>query len=297
MSLYGALSEIGTTLGPAIAALLLLAVGPETLVIADGATFALSAVVLALLPFGARPEREAGDPEHGSLLREAREGLRAARRLPGVRTILVTTGAVLLFAGMLNVVELLFARNELDAGSSGFSVLVALAGLGIVIGSAMGSRGGSLGELRHRYLGGVLIIGIALAGLALTPYYALACGVFVAMGIGNGLVLVHGRLLVERVVPERLLGRVFGVKDAIMSAALAIAFLTAGALVSLVGTRVLLAIAGGGGILIWAFASASLRRQWPDADVPEEPPAQAGPRAGQETPLPATETRAVAAER
>src|SRR5215212_10738964 len=38
MSLYGSIREVGTTVGPALAALALLAIGPETLVLADGVT-------------------------------------------------------------------------------------------------------------------------------------------------------------------------------------------------------------------------------------------------------------------
>jgi predicted MFS family arabinose efflux permease len=164
---------------------------------------------------------------------------------------------------MLNVVELLFAKNELDVGDSAFSILIALAGLGIVIGSALGSRGGSLADLRYRYLGGLLLVALALIALAVTPGYAVACAVFVAIGIGNGLVLVHGRLLLQRVVPEGLLGRIFGIKDAVNSAAFSVSFLSAGLLVSLLGNRTLLAIAGAGGLVVWAVTSASLRRIWP----------------------------------
>jgi MFS family permease len=259
MSLYGALSEMGTMLGPALAALLLLWVSPEALLAVDGATFLLSAAVLAALPFGGRPEPEGA---RASLLRDARDGLAAARRLPGVRTLIYASGAVLLFGGMLNVVELLFAKNELDVGDSAFSILIALAGLGIVIGSSIGSRGGSLAEMRYRYLGGLLLVALALIALAVTPGYAVACAVFVAIGVGNGLVLVHGRLLLQRVVPERLLGRIFGIKDAVNSAAFSVSFLSAGLLVSLLGNRTLLAIAGAGGLVVWAVTSASLRRMW-----------------------------------
>jgi MFS family permease len=283
MSLYGAISEMGTMMGPALAALLLLWVSPEALLAADGVTFLLSAAVLAVLPFGGRPEAEEG---RASLLRDARDGLAAARRLPGVRTLIYASGAVLLFGGMLNVVELLFAKNELDAGDSAFSILIALAGLGIVVGSAIGSRGGSLADMRYRYLGGLLLLALGLLALAVTPVYAVACAVFVAIGVGNGLVLVHGRLLLQRVVPEGLLGRIFGIKDAVNSAAFSVSFLCAGLLVSLLGNRTLLAIAGAGGLVIWAVTSVSLRRMWPAGAEPahegaggvEEPALQATTR-------------------
>src|SRR3954469_9248118 len=46
MSVYGSIREVGTTVGPALAALALLAVDAETLVLVDGITFALSAALL-----------------------------------------------------------------------------------------------------------------------------------------------------------------------------------------------------------------------------------------------------------
>jgi MFS family permease len=262
MSLYGAIREVGTTVGPALAALALIVIDAPALVLADGITFGLSAVLLAMLPFGERPARE--EPgERGSLLADAREGVRATRRLGGVPTIILASSAVLMFAGMFNVAELLFAKNELHAGDSGFSVLVALGGAGIVIGSALGARGGSLVEQRRRYLAGILLLGTALLALSVTPSFLVACPVVVLVGAGNGLVLVYGRVLLQQIVPEGLLGRVFGIKDAALSGAFGIAFVSAGALVSLLGTRSLLLIAGAGAAAVWAAAGLLLRRSWP----------------------------------
>ena len=267
LSLYGSIREIGTTVGPTVAALALIAIDAETLVLADGVTFAVSAAVLAALPFGRVPEREPAEGRRPSLLADAREGLRATGRLPAVRTLIAASGAVLLFAGMLNVAELLFARNELDVGDSGFSMLVALGGAGIVIGSSLGARTGTLGEQRRRYLLGVLLLGTSLLALSVTPEFAIACPVVLLVGVGNGLVLVYGRVLIQRIVPEGLLGRVFGIKDALLSGAFGVAFLTAGALVSLLGTREVLAVAGAGAVLVWLAAALLLRRSWP-ADAP-----------------------------
>jgi hypothetical protein len=263
-SLYGAIKETGLTLGPALAALLLLFVSPTALVIADGVTFLVSAIVLSMLPFGGRPERDPDAGAPGSLLAEAREGLRAARRLSGIRTVVFATGAVLMFGGMLNVVELLFAKDELGAGDSGFSILIALGGLGIAFGSTLGSGGGTVGRLRARYLGGLFATAVALIALSVTPGFALACFVFAAIGVGNGLVLVHGRLLLQRVVPESMLGRLFGIQDAVTSAAFCIAYVSAGAASGLLGNRTLIAIAGAGGLVVWALTAVSLRRAWGD---------------------------------
>jgi MFS family permease len=164
---------------------------------------------------------------------------------------------------MLNVAELLYARNDLDVGAGGYSILVALTGAGIVIGSLLGARPSSIATQRRRYLAGVGLLGVALLGLSVAPAFAVACPLMVLAGVGNGLVLVYGRVLIQRIVPASLLGRVFGIKDAVLSTALGVAFLTAGVLVSLIGTRELIAVAGGGALVVWLLASLRLRRSWP----------------------------------
>src|SRR5215213_6804034 len=59
----------------------LIAIDAEALVLADGVTFAISAVVLALLPFGRAPAHDLATGPRPSLLAEAREGIRATGRL------------------------------------------------------------------------------------------------------------------------------------------------------------------------------------------------------------------------
>jgi MFS family permease len=259
LSLYGSIGELGALLGSALASVLLLLTDAQTLLVADGITFALSALVFAVLPLRSA-EALQGDGPRPTLLREARDGLRAARELPGVMTIVFASGAVLLFAGMLSVVELLYAKNVLDAGASGFAVLVALSGLGIVIGNTLGSRGGDDAALRRRYLLGLCLLGLALVGMAVAPNFALACVAFVAMGIGNGFVLLYGRLLIQEIVPDRMIGRIYGIKDAVLQGAFVLAFVSAGALAELLGTRTVLALAGAGALLTWLLATPQLRR-------------------------------------
>jgi MFS family permease len=273
MSLYGSIGELGAMLGSALAAGLLLVTSAETLLIADGITFGLSAIALAVLPFRDAQAPDAADGPRPSLLQEAREGLGAARSLPGVLPVVLGSGFVLLFAGMLTVVELLYATEELDAGSSGFSILVALSGLGILIGNGMGARGGDVPALRRGYLIGLLVVGVALIAMSVAPTFALACVAFVVVGIGNGMVLIYGRLLLQVAVPDRMLGRIFGIKDAVLSGAFGIAFISAGALAEGLGTRAVLAIAGAGSIATWIVAAPALRR----ARVPELAPASSEP--------------------
>lgn len=281
-SLYGALDDFGHMIGPAVAGAILLVAGPETLMTLNGVTFAISALVLLRVPLGDR--RSAVTDEGGrrvSLLSEARSGLGSAARMAGVRTVLLSSAAVILFAGMLNVGELLLARDELGAGDSGFALLVATFGVGIIGGSLAGGRGGSAATLKRRFLAGMVATAAGLAAAGLAPEYALALGAFLLTGIGNGLVLVHVRLIIQTTVPDRVRGRIFGVRDALDSWAFAGAFVAAGALVAVVGTRSLFLIAGAGTLVVWAVAALALRGAWegPGATTrPQPAPAAEGER-------------------
>ena len=71
-ALFGALTEVGYTVGPGIAALTFIVTGPKALLLADAATFGLSALILSTLSFGLSKEARAKALEdRGSLLREA----------------------------------------------------------------------------------------------------------------------------------------------------------------------------------------------------------------------------------
>lgn len=264
-ALFGAIADLGYVLGPAIAGVVLLIGSAESLMLGNGLTFAISAVLLARLRFGAapmRPSAEKGQTSKASLRTDVRQGLRAAGGIAGVRTVLAASGAALFFAGIVNVGELPFALDELGTTETGYSMLAAVVGLGFISGSVAGAKGGGLPHLKRRYLLGLLLLGIGLLTSGLSPTLPVALVTFGLFGFGNGLLLVYERLLIQRVVPDRLAGRVFGVKDALTAWAFAAAFLGAGGLIALVGARTLLLIAGAGGILVWAVSSLALRKTW-----------------------------------
>jgi len=259
-SLFGALADLGFTLGPALAALAFLFVGPEAVMIANGVTFAVSAIVLARIPFGAARVDDRREDSR-SLLSEARAGVRAVRAMPGVGVVIVASASLLLFAGLFNVGELLLTK-ELGAGGSGFAILVAIFGIGVTAGSLAGTSAHGVVEYKRRYLVGLVLCGSGWFAAGLAPAFAVAAVAFALAGVGNGFVLVHERLLLQTVVHDDFLGRVFGLKEAASAWGWLIAFLMAGALFGFVDTRVLLAFGGLGGIAIGAAAAWSLRSTW-----------------------------------
>jgi hypothetical protein len=84
-------------------------------------------------------------------------------------------------------------------------------------------------------------------------------------------VLVHARLLIQTAVRDQLMARVFSVKDTLHSWAFGVAFISAGTVIALLGTRELFVIAGGAALLVLAVAAPALRRPWGAERVPLEP--------------------------
>ena len=261
-ALYGAITDVGFIVGPALAALLLLFGGPEVILFANAATFVVSAVVLTRLPFGAAPAVDDAESPRPGLLREAREGLATIAGMAGIRAVIVASGAMLLFAGLFNVAELPFATDELDAGDAGFGALTAVYGLGFVAGSLSGSRGGETAVLKRRFLGGLALVGAGFIACGLAPDFAVAVPAFALAGVGNGLLLVYERLLIQTTVDDSVMARTFGVRDGFSAWAFAVAFLAAGGLIEALGVRTVLLLAGAGGLLVWALSAIALRHAW-----------------------------------
>jgi MFS family permease len=250
-SVYGAIADLGFTVGPAIAAIVLLFGDAEQLALLNGITFGISAVVLARLAFGEVPLVEG---PHRSLFAEAREGLAATAGMPGIRALLGVSAGALFFAGLFNVAELPFAEDTLDSGEVGYSVLATAFGAGFIAGSLSASAGAAPAALKERFGIGLLVLGAGFVATGLAPGFAVAAGAFVLGGVGNGMVIVYERQLIQATVPDRLAGRIFGMRDALSAWGFGLAFVCAGGLITLIGVRELLVVAGVGALLSWLVA-------------------------------------------
>lgn len=257
-SLYGSLTDVGRTVGPALAAVGFPLIGGEGIMLVNAATFAISAVVLSTLAFGQTlPEDGAGGER--SFFREVREGIAVANRSPLVRAVVIASSAIILFASMLNVAELPLA-HDLGAGASAFALLLTAQGVGVVVGSLSGARKGGLREYKGRYTLGLAAVAGGLVAMGALPWYGAVLVAFVGFGIGNGLVVVHERLIFQLAIPQRLMGRAFALLDALGAWGFVIAYLVAGATVSALGARGAVGIAAGGAGAVVLYSVVALRR-------------------------------------
>jgi MFS family permease len=272
-SLYGAITDAGYTVGPAMAAGLLVVFSPESIMVINALTFAISGAVLATLSFGSAPGIGQRDQlaRAPSFLREVREGVTATTRSPAIRLVIAAAAVGMFFGGVFNVVELPFATDILGAKTYGFSLLVAIFGVGFALGSLSGSRGGEAAWLKRRFLQGLFLMGLGdLAAGAAVNFWA-ALPAFALAGFGNGVFLVHQRLLLQTQVSDRFRGRVFAVSDAAVSWAFALAFLSAAAIAAALGPRPVVLLAGAGGVVNALAAATGLRSHWRRSFAPSRP--------------------------
>ena len=259
MSLYSALDDIGFTLGPAIAGALLIAFDPQALMAVNACTFTLSAGLLATIPLDV-PIQRTGT----SLLASLRSGTREIIARPGVRILLGSSTVAVIAVGMVNVGEVMLARELLGVGGSGLAALMTASGIGTFLGSSFGTRTGTTWQWRRAYIFGLICMAADLILCAAAPFFWLILMTFALGGFGNGLALVHDRLLLAHAVPEALHGRLFALHKSCTSGAFVIAFIAAGALISLFGVQAMFLFAGLLLIVIILIVRPHLRALWPE---------------------------------
>ncbi len=146
--------------------------------------------------------------------------------------------------GFLNVFVVVIALELLEHGDAGVGLLTAAVGAGAV----MGSLGASM-FVSGRRLAALEGVGVALWGVPLTlcgalPYEPTVLGLMCVVGVANALVDIGLYTLPARLVPEKLLARVFGAKESLTALSVALGSLVTPPAIDLLGVRGALAVFG-----------------------------------------------------
>lgn len=247
----GTVQTSSILVGPVLAGLGLALAGPAPVFVVA------AAVVLTggLLVVGVRPA-EAGvpvsRPTTGRWRGLAREsfagfGLLLAEERPRVILALVVAADVLW--GALDVLLVVLALDVLLLGEPGVGYLNAAIGAGGLLGALLSVTLIGRSRLALPFATGIVVWAVPLLLIGLVPGAAAALGLLAAAGIGRVLMGVSGRTLLQRVAPDRLLTRVFGVLEGMQTGALALGSVLAAVMVALAGPRGAF-VAGGLAVLL-----------------------------------------------
>lgn len=261
--------SVGIFVGPAIAGLLLAVADVGSVLFFDALTFAWSAVLV----FGIHTDQGKGAGNGGvgpGAVDEADGGDGGrARVLDGYREILASRDLRLLaglyvaqtvVAGASAVYEVSIALDLLDLGDGGLGVLNSALGAGGLVGGALALVLAQRGKLARDFGFGVALWAAPLLLVAAWPSLPAALVAMLLIGLGNSLCDVNAETIVQRLVPDEVLGRVFGAIDSSAIGGMAIGAALMPVLVATVGLRVGLVVVGVGVTAVVTLAQRGLRR-------------------------------------
>ncbi|HEX7311549.1 MAG TPA: MFS transporter [Gaiellaceae bacterium] len=237
-----AIESLGTFVGPALGGLLLAATSVGWVFVADALTLVWSAIFVVQLHsrFEAPPVR----PERRSTFREAVAGFSTLWAQRDARVIVFLYFCQTIVAGALRVLIVVTALDLLDIGNSGLGFLNAAMGVGGIIGVAVAFALIGRRRLATDFGLGLILIGAGLGLIGVWPTVLGAVILIAVFGIGNTLVDVSGVTLLQRAVPDEVLGRVFGALQSILVLGLAVGALIVPFLLDLISIRAALILVG-----------------------------------------------------
>jgi predicted MFS family arabinose efflux permease len=239
------IDAVGTFAGPAIGGLLLATTGTGTVFALDAATFAWSLLLVAAIHApDDNPQRSGGEDAAEGLVSEVMAGFRVVGRDRRLRLIIGLFGAQTIVSGALSVLIVVMAIELLSLGSGGVGTLNASVGVGGVLGSLVAFGLVGRGKLASDFALGLVLWGLPIALIGVWANTSVALAMLVLVGIGNTLVDVAGLTLLQRVVPDEVLGRVFGVLESVFAATIGLGAVLAPLLIHIAGARAALIAVG-----------------------------------------------------
>ena len=238
------IESIGTFLGPALGGLLLAVSSPQVVFAANAATFVWSAALVAALRRREEPHVRVQVSGPAAREREVLAGIATIAREPTLRTLVGLYAAQTLVAGALNVLVVVTAFELLDLKAAGVGLLYAAIGIGGLIGGfvALVLAGG--GRLARDFGIGLALFGLPLALVGGAPVAIIAVLALGVLGIGNSIVDVNALTIMQRAVPDAVLGRALEALDGLLLGSLGIGALLAPVLIALIGPEASLVAAG-----------------------------------------------------
>lgn len=276
-SLWGTMLAVGAALGGVVST----AFGNDTAFLVDSVSFVLSGLLLTGVR---RPLSEGrGGTPHERIRDATVETWRYARKDRRVRALISVKAGFGLAAGVLALLPV-FAKEVFDGGDVGFGLLMASRGVGALIGPFLGRR--ISGPNQERLLGAIglalAVFGLGYTAIALAPTLWAVGLLVLTAHLGGGAQWMLSTYGLQRLVPDRIRGRIFAADYALITLSLGASSLVASWLADEVGPRPAIAMVGGLALAwaaLWWVLVRDVRRgpilesRSNDTGVPGEPAA------------------------
>jgi MFS family permease len=223
--------------GPAIAAILVSAIGIPVVVVFNALTFLWSALLVSQIrvrseePMGAAESTQAGDAagadeaadeQSQGFFMESMEGFKAIWRDRDLRLVSGVYSAQTIVAGASAVFGIEMAVQMTDFGSAGVGYLDSALGVGALLGGLVAVGRSSIGKLGTDFGVGVIFWALPLLLTAVWPQMWAAFLAMFIIGVANPVVDVNASTILQRKTDDEVMGRVFGALDTALIGAMAL---------------------------------------------------------------------------
>jgi len=237
----GTLENVGSFLGPAIGGFVLAATNVQAVFALNAASFVWSAVLVFMVRVD--ETRHTAEDEEASEGHAAAAGFKVIANDRNIAVLVVLYAVQTIVAGALVVLMVVAALDVLDGGAKEVGFLDAATGIGGIIGSAVALGLAARGRLAADLGIGLFLFG-AFALVGAIPTIGVAVAALAVVGVGNCLVDISAITLLQRAVPNDVLGRVVGIVEGVVLAALTIGTVAAPLLVDAFGARAAIIVVG-----------------------------------------------------
>ncbi len=246
--------DLGVVIGPLIGAVLLAVAPAWVAFLANGLTFAVSALLISSM----RRDRAPAGARTGAAAQLA-HGVRTARATPFALVLFLIVAMVEFTYGAQTVQLVVYAKRSLGLGTGGYGELLAAAGAGGLIAALISGRLST-----HRRMSVIIVLAAVLACGTQLAYPATgAVGLALAAAVIGGAGLVCCEVVSEtacvRISPTEALGRMIGIFDATSVAAMVAGAVLAPVLIAATSLRISLIVLGGATLLVTLLAAFALR--------------------------------------
>ncbi|HVG22465.1 MAG TPA: MFS transporter [Blastocatellia bacterium] len=240
-------------IGPAVAGVLVAAIGEAWCFFANAASYVAVIAGLMMMNVAARPRPN----RTGSPLAEIIEGFRFAGQTGPIRALLLLLGVVSLAGMPYAVLMPIIADRILGGGASGLGILMGASGAGALIGAlSLAGRKGVAGLGRWVAFSSAGF-GVGLVLFSLSRTFWLSAALLVPVGLSMMVQMASSNTLIQTMVPDHLRGRVMAVYSMMFMGMAPLGSLLAGVLAGRLGAPG--TIAAGGAVCMLGASVFALR--------------------------------------
>lgn len=229
-ALNGLISNVASMIGPALAGYLIGSFSTSGVFLLAGAIYILSVLLVAVIRSGPPTVLLRGNSVAGDML----AGLAYIRRTPCLLALLLVALTALPGGFVMPLIPV-YARDILQAGSTGYGILSSMLGAGLLVGSIAATMVRDLPRKALVLIGAQIAWDVGTLIFAFSHNFALSAGVLFIMGIFGHLWFNLMMTMFHLYTEDEMRGRVMGLSSIAM-ATFNLGFIVGGALASVTTT-------------------------------------------------------------